>query len=287
MNLRDGRTLSRIELQERRKAIVRLWKAGRSIQEIMDATGACYSTVYRIWHRWENEGHEAFKVHQPGLKKGQRRHLSAEQEESIYSYLIRSFPDELGIDASLWSRESVRRLIVRECGVEIPVRTIGEYLSRWDLRLERPMIWNGSNQSQRIRWWLEDTYPEIQKEAKARGASIFWVDEAKVAGDGARSSRAIIPPDMNPALHSPQGKDLRMIWAVESRGKRLWMLVEGAPHPQSCSKFMDRLLKETRTALFLIAATRTGPCIRHFESIENPGSHVVRVFSIADTPYNL
>lgn len=49
------------------------------------------------------------------------------------------FPDELGIDSALWTRSAVQRLIAVECGVEMPIRTVGEYLLRWGYSPQKPL----------------------------------------------------------------------------------------------------------------------------------------------------
>jgi len=49
MEKEDGRKLSATALEERRKTIVRMWRAGKSVAEIREATSASCDTVYRIW----------------------------------------------------------------------------------------------------------------------------------------------------------------------------------------------------------------------------------------------
>jgi Winged helix-turn helix len=36
----------------------------------------------------------------------------------------------LGIDSALWTRRAVQELIAQQYHIEIPIRTIGDYLSR-------------------------------------------------------------------------------------------------------------------------------------------------------------
>jgi transposase len=38
----------------------------------------------------------------------------------------------------LWSRRAVRDLIQAEYGIEMPIRTVGEYLKRWGFKPQRP-----------------------------------------------------------------------------------------------------------------------------------------------------
>jgi hypothetical protein len=40
-------------------------------------------------------------------------------------------PKELGVAAALWTRRAVQELICRECGLDMPLLAVGEYLRRW------------------------------------------------------------------------------------------------------------------------------------------------------------
>jgi len=48
-------------------------------------------------------------------------------------------PDELNIDSALWTRQAVQSLIAAKCGVEMSIRTVGEYLKRWGYTLQKPL----------------------------------------------------------------------------------------------------------------------------------------------------
>ncbi len=62
---------------------------------------------------------------------GEGRHLSCEEEAQVQQQMRENFPDELGIDSALWTRQAVGSLIEQVSGVVMPIRTVGEYLKRW------------------------------------------------------------------------------------------------------------------------------------------------------------
>lgn len=57
-----------------------------------------------------------------------------------YSISTSSCLSPLQIDSALWTRSAVQTLIVCECGVKMPIRTVGEYLKRWGYTPQKPLL---------------------------------------------------------------------------------------------------------------------------------------------------
>ena len=57
--------------------------------------------------------------------------LSQAQEKAIQSIIIRNRPEQLKMYFCLWSRAAVGQLISQEYGIDLQVRSIGKYLTRW------------------------------------------------------------------------------------------------------------------------------------------------------------
>ncbi len=70
---------------------------------------------------------------------GAGRTLSPVEEAMVQRLIWEYFPDELSIDSALWTRAAVQTLIACECGVEMPIRTVGEYLKRWGYTPQKPL----------------------------------------------------------------------------------------------------------------------------------------------------
>jgi hypothetical protein len=64
--------------------------------------------------------------------------LSLEQEKQIQKKMVDKCPEQLKLDFALWTREAARQLIKQEYAIEMPVRTVGEYLKRWGFTPQRP-----------------------------------------------------------------------------------------------------------------------------------------------------
>src|SRR5262249_2600364 len=92
-------------------------------------------------------------------------------------------PEELGIAAAVWSRKAVRDLIRKEFGIDMPVRTVGEYLKRWGSTAKSPRRHAKDQDPDEVDRWLEWTYPAIAARAALEGAEIHWCDETGAAAD--------------------------------------------------------------------------------------------------------
>ena len=116
------------------------------------------------------------KVNPRGIKYGKRRTLTPEQEKIIQNTIIEKYPDELHFDFALWTREAVRRLILKMFVITMPIRTVGEYLNCWGYTLQ-PVKYAYERKEEEVKEWLEKTYKAIKRRAKRLGAVIFWGGE--------------------------------------------------------------------------------------------------------------
>jgi len=56
----------------------------------------------------------------------------------IRSMIIDKTPDQLKLDFVLWTRKAVGELVLAKLGINLPVRTIGDYLKRWGMTPQKP-----------------------------------------------------------------------------------------------------------------------------------------------------
>lgn len=68
--------------------------------------------------------------------------------------------------------------------IDMPIRTVGEYLLRWGYTPQRPIKRALEQNPVKVEQWMNETYPTIAARAKAEGAVIYWGDETAVAEDG-------------------------------------------------------------------------------------------------------
>ena len=79
----------------------------------------------------------------------------------------------MGIAAPLWTRRAVADLIRKEYGIDMPVRTVGEYLRRWGYTPKVPSRHAKGQDPEEVRRWLEETYPAIARRAARKGTPEY------------------------------------------------------------------------------------------------------------------
>ena len=122
-----------------RQQAIRLREQGKRMVEIASYLGVHRTTVSGWWRQYQQEGEAALKQQPRGAKLGEGRTLSPGEEATVQRLIQAHFPDELNIDSALWTRAAVQTLIACECGVEMPIRTVGEYLKRWGYTPQKPL----------------------------------------------------------------------------------------------------------------------------------------------------
>ena len=235
-----------------RKQAIRLIKAGKTQQEIADNFGVHLNTVGSWWRSYQKEGKKALHVNKRGLKSGQGRVLTAEQEKEIQKMIIDKTPDQLKLPFVLWDRKAVKELIQSQYGVNVAIRTIGDYLLRWNFSPQRPVKRAYEQQPKTVRRWLDEVYPEIQIKAKQEDAEIHWGDETGFRNDH-HYGRGYSPKGKTPVVHlSAKRVRMNMISSITNQGKVRFMIYSKSMNAQVLIKFLKRLIKSSDRKIFLI-----------------------------------
>ncbi len=56
---------------------------------------------------------------------------------------------------ALWTRKAVQQLIEQMWSIEMPIRTVGEYLKRWGFTPQRPLRKAYKQNPKEVKNWLE------------------------------------------------------------------------------------------------------------------------------------
>src|SRR5262249_27750723 len=145
-------------LEALRLRALRGCQLGYTETEIAEVLGVSRETVSRWWTAYADHGLEALPGDRTGRPVGSGRTLSDEQARRIQDQIDDHSPEELGIAAAVWSRKAVRDLIRQEFGIEMPVRTVGEYLKRWGDTAKAPRRHAKDQDPDEVAEWLEETY---------------------------------------------------------------------------------------------------------------------------------
>ena len=246
------RSLPRAARHERRVQVIRLRKAGRTLDEIAQLTGLSKTGVFNICKRHDAGGAKALHDAPTGRQVGDKRLLSAEQEAQVQSLIMDKTPDQLKLPYALWTRGAVAELIEQRFGIRLPVRTMGLYLARWGFTPQKPMKKAYEQSPAAVQKWLEQDYPVIAARAKAEGAEIHWGDESGLRSDDVRG-RGFAPKGHTPVIRvNSKRHGLSVISTVTNKGQMRWRIFDGALNTDILIDFLRRLIKGANKKLFLI-----------------------------------
>ena len=242
----DARKLSLENLELLRQQSVRLLKQGRKQVEVANILGVRAATVSE-WNRlYKTGGKKALTLKSRGPSKGANCIISPKQEKEIQTLIIDKTPDQLKMPFMLWNRKAVKDLIYRQYGIVIAIRTIGDYLKRWNFSPQRPVKRAYEQQPKAVQVWLDEVYPAIQIKAKQENAEIHWGDETGFRNDH-HYGRGYSPRGKTPELRlSAKRVGINMISSISNQGKVRFMVYRQSMNAQVLIKFLRRLIKSNK-----------------------------------------
>ena len=248
----DYRKCSAEVLYQTRKIVIKMWKSKKPVEEIAEITGLSTRTVYETIRVYKKGGMSALKPKTRGRKTGEKRTLNPEQEAEIIRTITEKNPDQLKMKCCLWTRDAVKQLIQEKYGIDMPIRTVGQYLQRWGFTVQRPAKQAMNQKPEAVQQWLHETYPEIHQTAKEAGAEIFWGDETAVQ-NVANYARGYAPKGQTPVLKVQSTKmHINMLSAISSHGKVYFTFSKESINQDKLIDFFERLIKDVDHPIFMI-----------------------------------
>jgi transposase len=252
LSLPDARHLSDEVLEALRLRALRGRELGYTEAALADLLGVSRETVCRWCAAYASGGLGALPHDRSGRPQGSGRSLGDEQARRLQEVIDTKAPEDVGIAAPLWTRRAVRELILRECGLAMPLRTVGTYLRRWGYTPKRPRRRARRQDPEEVRRWLRLTYPVIEARAAREGAEIHWGDETGAGPDdypGRGYARVGRPPE----LRVPAGRfRVNLVSAITNGGKVRFMTYTGTLTAAVFLVFLGRLVRGARKKVFLI-----------------------------------
>ncbi|THF60400.1 IS630 family transposase [Pseudothauera rhizosphaerae] len=250
----DARKLPPEALEHIRRQAFVLRKQGYTWAHIAEVCGVHVGTVLK-WSRRAAEGgfDGAVKGGQRGRRHGSGRTLTLVQEEQLRLAIVGSNPAQLKLEFALWNRRAVMMAIKTMFGIEMPIRTVGQYLLRWGFTPQRPVKRALEQDEGKLRQWLEIDYPAIALRAKAEGGEIYWADETAIRQD-THWVRGYAPAGVTPEMRIPAGRHAAttMISAITNQGLVRFTFFDGALDTDRFIAFLSDLIKDAGRKVFLI-----------------------------------
>ena len=141
-------------------ACLRGCELGYSEIEVAELLGLSRETVSRWWTAYVDHGLEAL----PGDRTGRRSAPvvpSTTAAARLRTILNEKSPRRWG-SPPVVDPQGRRRVDPQEYGIDMPVRTVGEYLERWGYTAKVPRRHAKDQDPEEVRHWLEVTDPAIE-----------------------------------------------------------------------------------------------------------------------------
>lgn len=252
MEIRDARTLSQDAQQELRCRGIKMIKKGRTQQEVADELDVTRQAVGKWWKLFKDGGWAALKKGQRGRRHGDKRLMSPEQESEIQKLICDKTPDQLKLKYALWTREAVGKLIREKYGIVYTLPALGMILKRWGFTAQRPLKKAYEQSPAKVKQWLEESYPAVEKKAKQENAEIWWGDETAIKPE-CHYRRSFSPRGKTPVIRQPAKRfHSALISAINNRGKMEWMALQQSLDSDLFIKFLRQLIKYRKRKIILI-----------------------------------
>ena len=245
----DTRKLPREVIEEKRRMAHRLRKRGLTRAEIGEELGGVHADTVGRWLKLDAKH---LKVNRGGRKVGDARRLSADQEQMIRSMIVDKTPDQLKLDYVLWTRKAVGELVLTKLGIDLPIRTVGDYLKRWGMTPQKPVKKAYEQNPKAVQRWLKEDYPDIKAMAKHENAEIYWGDETGMRNDS-QHERGYAPKGKTPVVRlNANRSSTNMVSAVTNQGKVRFRVFDGSMNTDILIDFCKRLIKASGRKVYLI-----------------------------------
>ena len=248
----NAKNLSQVEQFQIRKNIIRMLKKGTAPNEIAQTLDVSRSLVYATKKTYDEKGIEGIKPGKRGRRHGDKRILTPEQEQAIMKTIADKNPEQLKLKCCMWTRKAVRDYILREYKLNLPLSTLGYYLQRWGMSVQRPVKRANKQDAARVQAWMDEEYPAIAVKAKAENAEIYWGDETALQNT-ANYIKGYAPIGKTPVLEIEAKKlKLNMLSAISNQGKLRFTITKESVNADILIDFMKRLVKDTGRKVLLI-----------------------------------
>lgn len=239
-------------LYDLRKRAVTMKRKGHTLKNVSEAFGVGISTVNKWMKLYREGGNSALHPSKRGRKEGEKRRLSDEQENEVLRLIAEKTPDQIKLPFALWTRRAVMELVRRRYGFLLPIRTVGDYLQRWNYTPQKPLKRAYEQNQQAVQRWLTEEYPAIRERAKAENAEIHWGDESGLRSDETHG-RSYAPGGKTPVVTlNARRWSQGILSTVTNQGKLRFMCLDGPLDAKMVLSFFERLVKDAGRKVFLI-----------------------------------
>jgi transposase len=246
----DGRTLDHKTLQHYRiLAVKRVLEDGEAPSAVMRSLGLCRTAIYPWLRDFKDQGVAALAER---IAPGPEPLLSAKQRAQVKRWILGKDPRQYGFDFGLWSRRIVQALIQEKMGITCGLTAVGRLLAQLDITPQKPLRRAYERDPVAVARWETETYPQLKRRAKRRGAKIFFSDEAGFQSDPVLGRTYGLKGHTPVVTTSGQRQSLNVISAVNARGEFWAVTYTGKLNAESFVVFLQNFMESQTGKIFLV-----------------------------------
>lgn len=224
-------------------------KSGMHPEDIAKGFGVSTRAVYQWLAAYQDGGTTALLG-----KKGAGRppRLNRDQLSYLASKLRNHTPDQLCFPFGLWTLRLVGELIERLFDWKPSLPTLGKLMGLLGFTPQRPLYRAYQQDAVLVQQWRSDRFPEIQRRAKARGASVLFADESGIRSDY-HAGTTWAPMGQTPIVPATGKRfGINMLSAISALGEMEFMLHEGTVDSGVFVRFLEQLMMNRANPVILI-----------------------------------
>lgn len=212
--------------------------------------GITERAVNKIWGLYKISGKRALSSKKRGVQTGKK--INGEQAFLVRKLIKEKLPDQLKLPYGLWTREAVQRLISEKFDIELSRWQVGRYLKSWGYSPQKPISKAFEQKPEKVKQWLEEEYPTIQKKAKKEKAVIYFGDETGMRSDH-QTGRSYAPKGETPIIkRTGQRYSLNMISAISNKGHLQFMIIDGRFNGDVFIEFLKRMIRYSNQKIYFV-----------------------------------
>ncbi len=236
----------------RQKAVFAVLKHGFTQKQACQVFGFSPTTMTQYIRAYKKYGEAGFAYQKRGVKSGERNHLKNGQEQDLVKNIIDHTPDEVGLQNTLWTSKVVNAYVKKTYKVSFSERGMRNFMNRLGFSSQKPIKVAYQRNPEKVRVWLEETYPRIKARASLEGARIYWGDEMGINSQDNRG-RTYGLVGQKPVIKKTGSRfKCNVLAAISPQGFMNWMVFEKNCTAEKFIEFLGRLIRQIKQKIFLI-----------------------------------
>ena len=242
-------TSRRNEQQWIRMQAVKMSRKGLSVAHIADFFEVSDRAVFK-WLAAFSEGGQNALIAKEGA--GRPSKLSPQDMRWLALTIRDSTPNQLKFEFGLWTLRLVGELIQREFNWLPSKPTLIKLMRILGFTPQRPLRRAWQQDDVLVQKWRSEQFPAIVARAKAKGAAIFFGDEAGIRTDY-HAGTTWAPCGKTPVVKKTGNRfSIQMISAISPSGEIQFMLHEGSVNSEVFLRFLEQLMHNAKQPIILI-----------------------------------